>query len=472
MVGAGCASLTATPLLSTITNLSLLNASASANRSIYAMNNPSNYKALVCIMLFGGNDSFNMLVPYDQTSYDHYKQRRGEVYDVATNPSGIALERNKLHQLDTVLPSPDGKQYAVHPNMPKIAGLFNDERTLSFIANVGTLTHPGLNSSNYANANLPYNLFSHIDQAKTWQTGIAEGFGKTGWGGRIADKLQSNNSNESISMNISVNGLNFFQSGEEVSEYVITRSGGGSVKLYHSDEEEGTLYDSLHMSTMDNIFDVEYHNILEKAYKNQIVKSKENSNSFYRAINGYELDTVFPNTGIGRQLEMVAKTIANRYEIGAGFTNQTFFVSMDGFDTHNNLLDKHGTLLSSLDEALYNFYLTLSDLGVLNQVTTFTMSDFARTLNTNGDGSDHAWGGHHFVMGGAVNGGKIFGEYPDLANNNFDIGGGRFIPTISCDQYFADLACWFGGESHIDTILPNLYRFDYDINAGGLGLFV
>jgi len=172
MVGAGCASLTLTPFLSTVTNLGLLNAAAAANRPIYSLANPSDYKALVCIMLSGGNDSFNMLVPYDQTSYDHYKQRRGGVYNAATNPSGIALERDDLRPLNTVLPDPDGKQYAVHPQMPRIEGLFNDERALSFIANVGTLTEPGLNFTTYKNNTIsrPYNLFSHSDQIKSWHT--------------------------------------------------------------------------------------------------------------------------------------------------------------------------------------------------------------------------------------------------------------------------------------------------------------
>ena len=472
MVGAGCASLTLSPFLSTITNLNLLNAAASANQKIYA---PSNYKALVCVMLSGGNDSYNMLVPSGDSAdfgseYDEYKEAR----------STIALPQSDLIDLNPITIDPMGRQFGLHKNLPRIQSLFNgtpennfEDRHLSFIANVGTLTEQGLtvNSYNDGSKSKPYQLFSHSDQSESWQTGIADGFGTTGWGGRIADILMENNTNQDISMNIALDGVNVFQRGNKVTEYVIqAATTGGSVKLYDSDTSK--FYDSVKMATTDSILDVGYQNILEKAYSNEIKKAKANSSDFYLAISESNLTTIFPETSLGRQLKMVAKTIANRNNLGGGFTNQTFFVNLKGFDSHDNLLAEQSSLFKQLDEALYSFYQALIEIDLLNQVTTFTMSDFARTLRSNGDGTDHAWGGHHFVMGGDVNGGQIFGEYPRLnEDSTYNIGQGRMIPTTSCDEYFADLALWFGASTaDLDTILPNLNRFEYNVNDG-LGLF-
>jgi len=507
MIGAGCAALSLTPFLSTLTTLGAINASASASRPIYSVANPSDYKALValvCIMLSGGNDSFNMLVPSGdnggssgQGEYKEYIEKRGNMKLEQEDPDSDDLTDRILNPLSN---DHLERQFSVHPSMPKIQALFNgtsennyQDRHLSFIANVGTLLKKEYTLSDYQkNEYRPYNLFSHSDQIKSWHTGLPQGFGTTGWGGRIADILKGNNTNKRISMNIALDGTNVFQQGTMVNEYIVNRTGGGSIKLYHSNGDNSSFYDSLKLATTDSIMSNHYQNILEQAAANQIFNAKDKSNDFYNTITDTTFTTdYFPNSRLGEQLEMVAKTIKANTENTPlnGFTNQIFMVTLGGFDNHNLLLKNHSANMKELDDALYSFYRALGEIGLLNQVTTFTMSDFARTLRSNGDGTDHAWGGHHFVMGGAVDGGKIFGKYPDLANNNLDIGGGRFIPEVSCDEYFADLALWFGDNGtgangyssltyqKLKDILPNIESFIPEMlnqvaNTDRLGLFV
>jgi len=259
-------------------------------------------------------------------------------------------------------------------------------------------------------------------------------------------------------MNISLDGTNVFQRGNTIQEYAIEPRGSGSVAINNSTNMG--LYQSLKRQTLDNLLDINYQNILETAYAHSITGSKESSLEFSTAIeNGTALTTVFAEDDLSEQLNMVAKTIAARDDLNV--TNQTFFVLLRGFDTHDNFLLEHGELMGILDTGLKSFYDALVELEVENDVTTFTISDFSRKLVSNGNGSDHAWGGHTLVMGGAVSGQKIYGQYPDLyLGNSLDVGDGRLIPTISCDEYFAELALWFGASaSDLEYILPNIGNF-------------
>jgi len=336
-----------------------------------------------------------------------------------------------------------------------------DSGKMAFVANVGAMVAPTTLTTFNADQNLPLGLFSHSDQRKHWQTSVPQDRNSLGWGGRLADLLYTNNANQNISMNLSLDGTNIFQRGNTIQEYAISAKSGGSIPLNGS--TNNGFYQSLKRQTIDNLLDVNYQNILETAYANSLTGSKESSLEFSSAIaSGVETNpvtTVFEEDNLSERLEMVAKTIAARDALGV--TNQTFFVQLGGFDTHDNFLLEHGELMGILDTGLQSFYEALVELGVENDVTTFTISDFSRKLVSNGNGSDHAWGGHALVMGGAVAGQKIYGQYPDLyLGNSLDTGDGRLIPTISCDEYFAELALWFGASaSDLDYIFPNIGNF-------------
>lgn len=440
-LGLGCASVGATTLLSGITNMGLLNAAAAANAPIYTQNG---YKALVCILLSGGNDSYNMLIPSGNSEYTDYA-------NVRTN---LKIPQDQLLPISPL--NPDGKSYGLHPNMPNIQSMFNTGK-LAFIANIGALVAPTTLSNFNADQNLPLGLFSHSDQRKHWQTSVPQDRNALGWGGRLADILYTNNTNQNISMNISLDGLNVFQRGDTIQSYAIEPKNSGSISLNGSNNNG--FYQSMKRQTLDNLLDINYQNILEKAYANSVTGSKDSSLEFSSAINSVSFTTAFGDDSLSKRLNMVAKTIAARDVLNV--SNQTFFVQLGGFDTHDNFLLEHGELMTTLDTALQSFYDTLVELGVENDVTTFTISDFARKLVSNGNGSDHAWGGHALVMGGAVTGQKIYGQYPDLyLGNSLDTGNGRLIPTTSCDEYFAELALWFGAStSDLDQILPNINNF-------------
>lgn len=424
--------------------MGLLNAAAAANRPFISPA-AGNYKALVCILLAGGNDSYNMLIPRGDSEYSDY----------ATIRSNLAIDQNALLPISPS--NPDGRDYGLHPNMGHIKTMFDDQN-LAFVANVGALVAPTTVSTYSANSNLPLGLFSHADQVRHWQTSIPDSRSALGWGGRIADILYSNNLNNDISMNISLDGLNLFQRGNNIQPYTILSSGNGSVLI--NGATNNNFSETIKRQTVDSLLEHNYQNILEKAYANSIVGSKNNSIEFDSAIfNGEPFDAVFEDDTFSNKLKMVAKTIAARDILGV--SNQTFFVQLGGFDTHDDIIERHGDLMANLNVGLNAFNEAMIDLNLHNDVTTFTISDFSRKLISNGDGSDHAWGGHALVMGGAVNGKKIYGQFPDLyAGNNLDVGDGRIIPTTSCDEYFAELALWFGASSSdLDQILPNLNRF-------------
>ena len=441
----GCASVGITSALAGITNLGLVNAAAAANHSMFRPQNT--YKALVCVMFAGGNDSFNMLIPRGNDEYNEY----------ATVRTNLAIPQNQLLPLNPL--NQMNKQLGLHPNLPDVKQIF-DNGDMAFVANVGALVEP-LTKSVYQSKlkPVPVGLFSHSDQQKHWQTSVPQDRREIhGWGGRLADIMYTNNANQNISMNIAIDNGNIFQKGQNALPYVIkSNGGGGSIVLNGS--SNNNFYETLKRQTLDNLLDATYQNVLEKGYTNSVQNAVGSSFEFNSALSGAPpLTTTFPDNQFGRRLEITAKTIAARNLLNV--SHQTFFLQIGGFDTHGSI-DDHSDLMTVVNDGLKAFYDSLVEMGVQNDVTTFTISDFGRKLISNGTGSDHAWGGNAIVMGGAVNGNRIYGEFPDLAEgSSLVFGGGRVLPTTSCDEYYSELALWFGASSaDLHQIFPNISNF-------------
>lgn len=440
---ASCAAIGSTTLFSTLANLSMANALAMP----IAAPPPNDYKALVCISLSGGNDSFNMLVPRNTSSYNEY----------ATSRSNLALLQGDLLNLNFT--DVNGKQFGLHPSMPEAQQLFNDGK-LAFLTNVGTLVNP-TSVSQYLSGNfgLPLGLFSHSDQLQQWQTSIPNQRTALGWGGKMADIVSSVNTNPNISMNISLGGTNIFQSGSNTVEYTIENVGNGGTKginIYDSTDP----FNIVLKNGVQSILDQNYQDLFKQTYAQRIKTSQNTHEIFKSAVEAIPpFLTNFSANKLSQDLEMVAKTIAASDVLG--MHKQTFYLNYGGWDHHDELLNNQQTMLSVVSKALSEFEAVLEELNVSNKVTTFTISDFARTLSSNGNGTDHAWGGNVMVMGGDVLGGQIYGQYPDLIlGAGQDVGGGVMLPTLSTDQYFAELALWFGvAGSDLVNLLPNIGNF-------------
>ncbi len=446
ILGGGCASMGVTTLLNGITNMGLVSAAAAANTNPVS-NPPNGYRALVCILLGGGNDSYNMLIPRGQSEYQDYADIR----------VSMAIRRNQLLPINPS--TPDGKSYGLHPDLPYVQQLF-EGGDAAFVANVGALVEP-TTVIKYRNrlVERPRALFSHSDQVKHWMTSVPQDKGSLGWAGRMADMLYTNNNNQNISMNLSLSGHNLLQQGRRVIPLSLDTSGNGAVLL--NGTGNNGFYESLKRQTLDNLLDATYQNLLKQAYSNTVMGAFGSSIELNNAIaSGSSFNTPFiRNNRLTRQLNVVAKTIAARDVLKVNY--QTFFVSIGGFDTHDGGIASHSARMADLNDAINFFYEALKELGMENSVTTFTISDFARKLVSNGNGTDHAWGGNAMVFGGAVNGGDIYGQYPDLySGNSQDLGGSQLVPTTSTDEYFAELALWFGASaSDLDQILPNIRNF-------------
>ena len=449
---ASCAAVGSASLFSTLMNLRMANTAAAQNlpispTSANALAGGSDYKALVCVFLGGGNDSFNMLVPRSNAEYSEYAAIRADL----ALPQGDLIPLNALET--------DGRSYGVHPAMPEVAQLFNAGQ-LAFVANVGTLVEPttlaGIESGL---ARLPLGLYSHSDQIMHWQTSVPDKRTGFGWGGRTADLLKSLNDSDVISMNISLSGTNLFQTGTTLTEYSVVPWGNGAVQIYGHDD----IWWSRHVlqnAAIESMLDLSYQNLFDQTFANATRSAVEGSALFASAIENLPpFVTRFSDNEFSESLAMVAKTIAARNILG--FRRQTFFVMFGGWDHHDEVLDNQLAMLSVVSKGLKEFQDALTELGVQNDVTTFTASDFGRTLTSNGQGSDHAWGGNHMVIGGSVRGSRIFGDFPSLYENNpLDTGRGRLIPTVSCDEYFAELALWFGvAPSDLSAVFPNIGRF-------------
>ncbi|MEM9823560.1 MAG: DUF1501 domain-containing protein [Bacteroidota bacterium] len=450
---ASCAAIGTTTFFSTLFNLGMSNVAAA--RTAKSIGGSNNYKAMVCILLAGGNDSFNMLVPTSSSEYAAYAATR----------SNLALPQNTLLGLNPL--TGNQPSLGVHPAMPEVQQLFNNGR-LAFISNVGTLVQPTTKAQYFnGSVGLPLGLFSHSDQIQQWQTSIPQSRSAYGWGGRVADILQSMNNNQNISMNISLSGRNVFQSGNQVAEYTIRPAGTGSVGIdgYNGPD----ALDQIKTTAVNSLMEQQYNDIFKQTYSGVISNAQDTHELFSSAIGGVNLTTTFSPSNLSQSLNMVAKTIAARTTLDV--CRQTFFITFGGWDHHDEVLNAQNGMLGIVSRALNEFDAALNELGLADQVTTFTISDFGRTLTSNGNGTDHAWGGNVMVMGGQVNGGQIYGTYPSLAlNSDLDIGNGVLVPTLSTDEYFAELAQWFGvSNTDLTTIFPNLLNFYTPGSASPIG---
>ena len=408
----------------------------------------TDYKALVCIFLYGGNDYANTVTPYDQPSYDQYARLRSTIAHSRDALAGTALTPQN--------PLPGGGQFALAPGLAPLVPLFDAGR-LAIALNVGTLIQP-TSKANYQarSVPLPPKLFSHNDQQSFWQASNPEG-ASSGWGGRIGDLLQASNGASTLTC-INASGNAVFMSGRSAVQYSVTTN--GPVPLLNN---SSTLFgSSLAMSTLrmlmtqprDHMFEAEHNRVTKRSLDLQAQVSAALAAA-------PSLTTAFPTgNSLADQLRIVARLISVSQELGA--RRQVFFVSMGGFDNHDSILTTHPTLLTRVGAAMRAFHDATVELGVVNQVTSFTASDFGRTLTSNANGSDHGWGSHHLVMGGAVRGKAFYGTPPVLADNGADdVGQGRLLPALSVDQYGATLASWFGvpGGS-LTTVLPNLANYN------------
>lgn len=467
---ASCAGISSIPLLNTLLNLKL--ASSIANAAPPA---DGEYRAIVCLFMSGGNDSFNMLTPYSGPSQTHadsfaeYEASRGN----------LALEKPSLHQINPL--NTPGRSFGVHPSMPNLAARFEAEDA-AFVANVGTLIEPVQNRAQVAAASklLPLGLYSHSDQIEQWQTSVPHSRTGIGWAGRMMDLIKDINPGQAVSMNISMDGSNVFQSGTTGAEYAVNPGNsnepeGGAVALagYLKDYSANNGFTNAASTAVDGMLAQQYSHLLQDTWQ-QKRRTAQEAYALYSTATAGALpgNVTFPNTSLGRQLRQVAKAIMGRSTLGA--VRQTFFVNRGGWDHHSDTLALQNDMLQEVDQAIGAFWSQLVALGIENQVTLFSGSDFGRTLTSNDRGSDHAWGGNHFVMGGSVVGRRIYGQYPSLAVNPesgaeinaLDTGRGRLIPTTSCDQYFAEMALWLGvPPSSLSLILPNVGNF-YSANSG------
>ncbi|PYR66362.1 MAG: hypothetical protein DMF88_16605 [Acidobacteria bacterium] len=401
----------------------------------------SDYRALVCVFLQGGNDANNMIVPLGPGTYDAYAAARGV----------LAVPSDSLLPVSTTA----GQMYGLHPSLASLLPLFQ-QRRMAVAANVGMLVQPMSKASYAPNAEqLPRNLFSHMDQALAWQSAVARGNIRTGWGGRIVDQVPTTSSGFPTAVSVAGNAL--FATGATSEPATIIP--GLSSDLAGVDTSAGA---TARVSAFEQLLDLPGGTVLIQAASATTREGLEHARLLTSVLAGRApLTTTFPSTDLGVQLQEVAKVIQVRQQLGA--SRQIFFCSIGGFDTHVAQTVLQEPLLLQLADALAAFYRATMELGVDSQVTTFTASEFGRTLQpTFGAGTDHAWGSHHFVIGGAVRGGDIYGQFPTVALGGPDdiSGRGVWLPTSSLDQYGATLASWFGVPPvALPIVFPNLSNF-------------
>jgi uncharacterized protein (DUF1501 family) len=404
----------------------------------------SDYKALVCIFLFGGNDANNMLVPNETATYANYQKIR----------QNLALPQGSLVAIHD---SPTTTAYGLHPGFAPIAALYNVSKRLALVANVGTLVQPVPRGSNgmpqLTAVPLPVNLYSHSDQQSEWQNAVPQGGVTTGWSGRLADKL-AGASGGVVPPAISIGGNALQLIGQTTQPSTVNTSNFG---LTAPATDPGSI-------ALQNMLSLSSGVTLVQAAQNSLKDAIAVAQAVNAALAGSgSVGVPFPNSDIGTQLGQVAKLIQVRAALGA--TRQIFFCSQGGYDTHSNQLPSQVTLYGNLAAALSAFDQAMGQLSVENNVTAFTESDFSRTFQPNGNaGSDHGWGSHALVMGGAVNGGNLYGAFPTLMLSGPDDSGtrGTWVPSTSEDQYGGALAKWFGlAQADLDYVFPNLHNFGY-----------
>jgi len=402
----------------------------------------TDYKALVCVFLFGGNDANNTLIPFDTAGYANYSSIRGP----------LTLPQSSLIQLA------QAPNFAMNPNLPDIAKLF-DSKAAALVTNVGTLVAPTTKTAYQHGATVPTNLFSHPDQQLEWQNASQSGSTPTGWAGRIADALTSSyNPGGTVPMITSVAGDTLFCNGAASTPVSVSPG-----NLAGASCSEGATECAAQQATAQAL--LQFDSGLSLVQADNTITS--NAYSYAKILTAATsslpaLQTVFPaKNGLASQLMQIAQIIQVRAALGV--SRQIFFAGIGNFDTHSGQIDLQGQLLAEISPALAAFYQATQELGVASNVTTFTMSDFSRTFQPNSNlGSDHAWGSHHIVIGGAVKGGQMYGTFPTLALGGPDDSGtnGRWVPTTGSVQYAATLASWFGmSPSQMSTIFPNIGSF-------------
>jgi len=456
-VGQCCAAVGVTGMASTLASLRATVAAAdipSGGTPPKAGAVASDYKALVCIFLSGGNDASNVIIPND-SGYSGYASAR----------SVLALPQSVL--LPLTPRTSDGRAWGLHPSLAEVHGLFNAGR-LALLANVGTLVEPTTKAQyNARTVKLPPQLFSHNDQQVQWQSSVPDQPFRTGWGGRMADLVNSLNSNPQASMSVTLNGFNNLQVGNEVVQLAVQPAStsspkGGPVVFTNT---AGTN-NSVRYAAQKDLFNGANANLFASAFGSLSTDAIGTSELLGSVLSSAPtLSTAFPNTSLANQLKSIAYLIS--IAGGMNLKRQVFFARIGGWDTHadqvdaNTAVGAHANLLQQVSQAMNAFYDATVELGCADRVTTFTASDFGRTYSSNGDGTDHGWGAHHLVMGGAVNGGDIYGRMPVLTiGGPDDTAQGRWIPTTSVDEYGATLARWFGvSATNLSVAFPNIGRF-------------
>jgi uncharacterized protein (DUF1501 family) len=447
----------------------------------------TDYKALVCVFMNGGNDSMNMVLPTDTDSWATYTATRNQGTDpinllapgTAANTNAAAASPARLGGVLPIVPTTSqGRTFAVHPSMTGIVNLFNAGR-LAVLPNVGTLIAP-MTKVQWNNNSVPRppNLFSHNDQQSVWQSGQAEG-SRAGWGGKMGDLLKSMNGTGTVFTAVSTSGNAVYLSGDSVVQYQV--SGGGSPSPTAIGGLTGNLYGSTPATgNFKTLITGDTPSLFGKDWTSVVNRSIAARDSLSNALLGVTAvanptqlampsqNGQMQNNGLATALQSVAKMIAAAPALGV--KRQVFFVQIGGFDVHDGENRGMADLMARIGHAFEYFDTTLANLNGMgdmrSSVTTFTASDFGRTFTTNGDGTDHAWGAHHFVMGGAVKGKEFYGRFPLIGVNSTDdtIGSGTFIPVSSVDQYSATMGKWFGiSDANLNLIFPNLHNFTADL---------
>lgn len=447
---ASCAAIGSITSMNTLYNLMATN-----RLSVASATPPDDYKALVCVLLAGGNDSFNMLMPKGDAEHAEY----------AVTRSNLAIAKDSIIGLSG---TNGGRTLGVHPSMSHVAGMY-EAGDLAFIANTGTMVEPIANYDEYRNGGKqrPLGLFSHSDQIEQWQTSLPDQRNAIGWGGRMADILNATNGTSGISMNISLSGRNVFQSGRNVLEYSISNRGNGATGIEQLGTSDAGMLNRLRNTAVDSLMGDIYGNVFKETFANLTTNSIASQKIFEAAMTQTgTFPTIFSDDdhSLSQSLRMMARVIASAQALDQ--KRQTFFVTFGGWDHHDEVLNNQTFMLGVLSNAINQFYQALDETNaeLRDKVTLFTISDFARTLTSNGNGSDHAWGGNMMVAGGAVKGGQVYGSYPELnlASNLMVSQRGNLLPTTASDQVFAELAKWFGvSETDLNSyVLPNFSRFD------------
>ena len=479
-----CAAVGSLGLLSTLLNLRM--AGSAVAQTLPA---GEDYRALVCLFFAGGMDSYNLLMPASgSAAYNNYVTSRGDLYDAVNNSDGLAVNGLSLsaHAIDPFA-------FAVHPSCgdfnsnPGIRSLYAAGK-LAFVSNVGTLAERVTKAAyNASSAKLPRGLYSHADQVQQWHTSVATESRSLGWAGSAADLLHAGNASAKVSMNISLSGNNVWQAGQKLFAYSIGSNGSTLPSDYNSPYttpavgSTGTTTtgrSAIRTAAIDNLLQQEYQNLLDRTFTTNLKDSVEASAAFMDAFVASSITTPFPGdtTGytyppgytssndparsLGQQFKAIVKTIKVRQDLG--LRRQTFFINYGGWDHHDEVINSMNTMLDVVNRCLISYWQALGEIGLQNNVTLYTASDFARTLTSNGAGSDHAWGGNAFVLGGGVNGGRVYGSYPDVALNGPAVvtSRGVTLPAVSVDEYFADLAMWLGvSTGDLSSVLPRINTF-------------